>query len=171
MRVEFVARRDLHEISDVADQAFLDVAAVLVAGESRGGPGPLRVRRDGHDEFVLQPMQAFGRLDDDARDAERRRRQIVVLDRLQRPGCRLFLGENRARRRIDLVERSGADELLKHRDMRMVVLVERKALRVDAEQAGVRGRGVLDHRVVRLKDDVDRRDRLFLRGGRQGEAE
>src|SRR5262249_30702384 len=89
VRIESLARRDCGEIGHVVDQGFLNVASALVAEERCRGRGLHGVGLDGCDEFILQPMQIFSRFDYDSREANRRRRDIVILERLQRP-CRGF---------------------------------------------------------------------------------
>ena len=71
----------------------------------------------------------------------------------------LARGENLAGGGIDLVEVRGADETLDHRDVRGVRRIQGEAFREDLEQAGVVGRGVPEHRGVRLQQDVNGRDR------------
>ena len=99
---------------------------------------------------ILQTAQIFCRLDDDAGDAEWRRGNVVVLDRLEPPDCRSFLGENRVGGGVDLIEIGGADELLEQGDVRVVCRVQREAPRIGFEQAGVVGLGLPNHRRVRF---------------------
>ena len=64
-------------------------------------------------------------------------------------------GENLAGGGIDFVEVRRADETLDHRDVRSVRRIQGKAFREDLEQAGVVGGGMLEHRGVRLQEDVN----------------
>src|SRR5271163_1890281 len=91
-------------------------------------------------------MQVVSWFDYDSREAERRRRDVVILERLQRPCRGLLFGHNRVRRRKYLVEVLRAHELLRHRDVRMVRLIQSKALRERLSEANVGGHRVLNHR-------------------------
>ncbi len=108
-------------------------------------------------------MQVFSRFDDDFREADRRRRDVVILERLQRPRRGLFLGQNRVRRRIYFFQVVGADELLQKGDVRVVRLIQREALRKILEQTSVGVFRMLNYRRVWLERNVDRRDRVLLR--------
>ena len=67
-------------------------------------------------------------------------------------------GQNPADGGIDLFEVRGANEPLNEDDVRTVRRIQGEILRKDLEQAGVVGLGVLEHRGVRLQEDVDGRD-------------
>src|SRR5262249_29701688 len=110
-------------------------------------------------------MQIFSRLDYNSREAKWRRRDVIILECLQHPRPRLFFGEYRIRRVKYLVERVRPHELLHHRDVGMVRLIERKTLWKRLAQTRVVGHRMLNHRGVRLKRDVDRRHRVLLRDG------
>src|ERR1700690_4456283 len=71
MRIEALARGVSDEILDIADQEFLNVTSALVAVASCRGPGLHGVGRDGFDEFALQSVQIFRRLNHGGRSAER----------------------------------------------------------------------------------------------------
>ena len=68
-------------------------------------------------------------------------------------------GEHLAGGGIDLVEVRRADETLDHRDVRTVRRIQGETFREDLEQAGVVGFAMLEHRGVRLQQDVDGGDR------------
>jgi hypothetical protein len=85
----------------------LNVASALVAEERRRGPGFHGVGLNGCDEFILQPMQVFSRFDYDPREADRRRGDVVILERTQRPCRGLLFGQDRVRCRKYLVEVDG----------------------------------------------------------------
>jgi hypothetical protein len=70
MRIEPFARRDRDEIGNVFDQGFLNVASTLFAEERGRSPGFRGVGLNGFDEFILQPMQVFGRLDYDSSETD-----------------------------------------------------------------------------------------------------
>ena len=74
----------------------------------------------------------------------------------------LARGEHLAGGGIDLVQVRGADETLEHRDVRTVRRIQGETFREDLEQAGVVGFGMLEHRGVRLQQDVNGRDRGLL---------
>ena len=116
-------------------------------------------------------MQVFSRLDYDPREADRRRGDVVILESLQCPCGGLLLGQNRVRRRKYLVEVVCADELLQHSDVRVVRLIQSKALRERLEQTSVGVLRVLKHRRVGFERDVDRCHGILLRDGSLGEAE
>ena len=85
MRIELRARCDRDEVGDVFDQGLLNIASVFFAEERRRGPGLRGVGFNRFDECILQPMQIFSRFDNDSCQAIRRIRDVVVLERLQRP--------------------------------------------------------------------------------------
>jgi hypothetical protein len=56
---------------------------------------------------------------------------------------------------VDLFKICCANEALDQRDMRPVGCIQGEALGEDGKQAGVVGRGVLEHDVIRLEQNVD----------------
>src|ERR1700738_1949315 len=121
--IKFLAGPDRHKIRHVFDQKRLDVAALFGTRERCDGPSFLRERRNRVDYFSLQPEQIFRRLDDNARKTDWWRRDLIVLERLQLPTRRLLAGQCFVDLSVDLVEVSRADELLQHRDMRVMSCV------------------------------------------------
>ncbi len=109
-------------------------------------------------------MQVISRLDDSAGKADRRAGDVVVLDRLQLPSSRLLLCQNAGRGGINLVEVGRADELLQHRDVRVVRCVQGEALREVPKQAGICSLHMLEHRCVRFERDVDGGGGVLLHG-------
>src|SRR3984885_4862205 len=112
MRIEALARRVSHEILDIADEEYLDVAPALVAVASCRGPGLHSVGLDRFDERILQPMQVFRWFDDDPSEADRRRGDIVIFERLKRPRLGFLFVKDGLRRGIYPVEIIRADKLL-----------------------------------------------------------
>jgi len=66
---------------------------------------------------------------------------------------------------VDLGKIAGRDKACEYRDVRVVRVVQREALGEILQQGGVGCLGVTDHRLVRLKGNVDRRDRVLWRAG------
>src|SRR5208283_605950 len=85
--------------------------------------------------------------------------------------CRIFLGQNLIGRGVDLFKVSSSYELLNQCEMRSVRRVQSKACWIRLEKAGIVGLRMLNHRRVRLEQDVDSRDSAFLRIGCVNEAE
>src|SRR5579872_6308426 len=165
MGVELLAGRDCGEAGHVIDQAWLNISPVLGARERGGGPAFLNERRDRVQELLLQSKQIVRPLNDDSRDSERRGWDVVVSDRSQFPVCDSLFGQNAISRSIDFIEVRCVDELLQHREMRVVRCVQGEAARIGFEQTCIVGLRALNHRRVRLKRNVYGRYRTLLRGG------
>src|SRR4029077_11668466 len=107
-----------------------------------------------------------GRLDHDSGQAEARQAastgNVVVLVCLQLPAGRLLPGQNVADDLVDLVQIGRLDIPLQARDVRLMCLAQSEALGVALEQALVGGLRLVDHRRVRLKQDVDGSDHVRL---------
>jgi hypothetical protein len=78
----------------------------------------------------------------------------TTLDPPQLPSSRPLRCQNASRSGIDLVELGRADELLQHRDVRVVRRIKGEALREVAKQAGICTLRMLDPRCVRFERDV-----------------
>jgi hypothetical protein len=98
-------------------------------------------------------------------EADRRRGDIVIFERLQRPCLGLLFVKDSLRRSIYLVEIIRADELLQYRDVWVVRRIQGETLGKGFEQPGVVGRRVLDHCRVGFERDVDRCDGVFFSHG------
>ncbi len=136
---------------------------IIGRGDERGRiSGFHRERGHGGNQVRLQLEQFRGRLRDNAREANVLARDVVVFEGLQLHAGHVGAGENLAGGGIDLVEIRRADETLDHRDVRAVRRIQGETFREDLEQAGVVGFGMLEHRGVRLQQDVDGGDRGLL---------
>src|SRR5205814_10618801 len=95
-------------------------------------------------------------------------RYVVVYESFQLQASHIGAGEDFADAGIDLIEILGEDETLHRTDVGTVLGVQRKALRKDLAQTIVGGGRVLDHRGIRLQQDVDSGDRVWLGIGGEG---
>ena len=100
-----------------------------------------------------------------ARDSHRAARGVVVFEGLKFHALHIDGGENLAGGGIDLLEIRRADETLEHRNVRGMRRIQGKAFREDREQPGVVVSGMLEHRGVRLQEDVYGRDFTWLASG------
>src|SRR5262245_46556497 len=158
VRIELLASCFWDERRDVVDGRLVDLRVLRRGDVSGGGPGFLSERRNGVDQFLLQPHEITCRLDHDAPQANVLPGNVVVLERLQLPARNLLVGQDLACRRVDFIEVRRADVPLQHRDVWVVRRIQMEALRKNLYQTSVRSLRVLDHRCVRLQRDVDGRD-------------
>src|SRR5439155_26796273 len=106
--------------------------------------------------------------DDNARYAKVLVRYVIVFEGFQFQAGHIGAGEDFADGGIDFIQILGEDETLHQGDVRAVGGIERKALRKDLEQTLIGRHRVLDHRGIRLQQDVDSRDRVWLGIGGEG---
>src|SRR5205814_1478779 len=133
------------------------------SGDERGrGSGFHRERGHSVDHLLFQLEQFGSRFDDNAREAKILVRYVVVFESFQLQASHIGAGEDFADGGIDFIEILGEDETLHQTDVGTVLGVQRKALRKDLPQTIVGGGRVLDHRGIRLQQDVDGRDRVWL---------
>ena len=147
-----------------ADRWLVDLGIFRGGDERRRCPRLYGERGNGVDQFLLVPEEVVGGLDHDPGKAEVLPGDVVVLVRLQLPSERLFLGQDFADGLIDLVEIRCLHVPLQTRDVRVMRRVQGEALGEVLAQARVGGLGVLDHRGVRIEQDVDGRDGVRLCG-------
>ncbi len=149
-----LAARLRHKLRNVGDQFREDLGNV--AGDERGrGSGFNRVRCHRVNHLHFQLDQFRGRFDDDAREAQVLVRHVVVFESFQLQAGHLGAGEDFADGGIHFVKILGEDETLHQGDVRAVRGVERETLRKYFEQAFVYGLRMLNHRRIRLQQDVD----------------
>src|SRR5438132_12871987 len=106
--------------------------------------------------------------DYNARDAMVLVRYVIVFESFQLQAGHIGAGEDFADGGIDFIQILGEDETLRQGDVRTMGGVKREALRKDLTQTVVGGGRVLDHRGIRLQQDVDGRDRVWLGIGGEG---
>ena len=116
--------------------------------------------------FQLEQFRAW--LNDDAREAQVLVRDVIVFEGFQLQPGHVGAGEDFADGGIHLVEILGEDKSLHQGDVGTVGRVEREALRENFQQAFVGGSRVLHHRRIRLEQDVDGRDVVWLGIGGEG---
>src|SRR5262249_40031126 len=135
VRIELLAGCLWDERRDVVDGRLVDLRVLRRGDERGGGPGSLSERRNGVDQFLLQPQKVVCRLDYNAPQANVLPGDVVVLERFQLPARDLLVGPNLACRRVDFIEVCRADVPLQDRDVWMVRRIQTEALRKNLEQA------------------------------------
>jgi hypothetical protein len=101
MRIELLTRGLTDKSGDILDQRFLNAATLVGTGESRGSPRLDCLRRYRVDQVPLRGEQIISGLNDNARQPDRRRGDVVVPECPQLSRGKLYTGKHLIRRGED----------------------------------------------------------------------